>query len=222
MVLSPQSELPILEWVRNETRELHQRAEQNEFQASLVRGTLPLDAYVQHLEQMYLLHQALEPALQAIEAQQKFQPWPMDRDAYLLDRLIADLADFQRDSTTLVPLPTLELLRITLTTPANHPEFLLGVHYVLQGSLNGARYFVPRVRQCYELTEATGTRYLDPYGVEQPARWAEYKQRFNSIPLNQSQRHAVLHGAQWMFLGTMLIGRELMCSLSTPAGQLSI
>ena len=53
------------ERLRTETRDLHTRAEKGPFQAALLAGRLPREHYERNLEQMLLVHRALEARLRA-------------------------------------------------------------------------------------------------------------------------------------------------------------
>jgi heme oxygenase len=88
------------------------------------------------------------------------------------------------------------------------PAALLGVLYVLEGSTNGSRYIARNIRRAFGL-ERPGTRFMDPHGEHQPARWAAFKQLLDQA-IDPAEVPTVIEGAHATFLAVTEIGQELL------------
>jgi len=195
----------IMATLRAETREAHERAEKHPFQQRLLRGPITRDAYAAHLAQMFLVHRALDAALVSFRDTRPelgcvVEPWQL-QSPYLSD----DLAFLGVDETSIATLPATAALvaRFEVGAP------LLGYHYVLEGSNNGSRFIAKAIRRAIGLEGTQGTRYLDPYGEEQPARWKAFKVAFDLLPLTADERLAIVEAAREMFDAIGRISTEL-------------
>lgn len=196
--------------LKAETQDLHQAAEQHELQRALFKGRLPREVYAQHLGQLYLVHKALEghirrvrpsvPALAAVVKDYQFQ------EPYAE----ADLRTYGVDPASVRPTPsTKQLIESFERIAKTDPLALLGHHYVLEGSNNGSRFIAMAVRKAYALTPGQGDRYLDPYGDEQPARWAEFKRDLAAQKLTDAQKDTLVRAAREMFAGIKSMNDDL-------------
>jgi heme oxygenase len=84
------------------------------------------------------------------------------------------------------------------------------MHYVFEGSKNGGRFIARSVREAYALTGADGTRYLDPHGDEQSARWRAFKETLDSVRLSDAEAHQVVAGATSLFIALGQIATEIL------------
>jgi heme oxygenase len=197
--------------LREETREAHERAEKHPLQQELVKGLLPREMYLEHLGQLFLIHRVLDAGLIRLR-DTRVGLAPIVADWQLQTPYLAeDLAFFGVDTTELVALPATASLmsRIASLTVAGDAA-LLGYHYVLEGSNNGSRFIAKAVRRSYGLEETQGTRYLDPYGDEQRARWQWFKDVFDALPLGAAERERVVGAARELFEAIGDISTELM------------
>ena len=199
----------IMERLRTETRDLHDQAEQNPWQARMVRGELTRDDYQRWLGQMFLGHRALEKELRSL---------PLDRFPYTAIRsehyqepyLRADLEHFGVDLKTIEPLATTAALISRVEKLAREqPLGLLGFHYVLEGSNNGNRFIAKRLREVYELEPGTGDRYLDPYGDRQREIWKRFKEDMGGDELSAEDQDLLVASAREMFQAIHDISNEL-------------
>ncbi len=74
--------------------------------------------------------------------------------------------------------------------------------------LRSGRFLARRLRQAWSL-EGRGLDYLDPYGEEQPQRWAEFKLQMDSLPLSAAERDAVVAAAETTFPAVADISDEV-------------
>jgi heme oxygenase len=197
--------------IRQATMPMHKRAEHAEFQQRLVAGKHGPAPYGAWLGQMLLLHGALERLEEAGVRAAGATQWPIERGHYKTDELHADLATVGVDATAVAPLPATRTFIERCESWARDPEEawrLLGVWYVLEGATNGGRYIARNVRRGAGVGESEGTRYLDPYGEEQPVRWAAFKAALNAaVPAAHADK--VLAGACDTYDAVTAMGEEL-------------
>lgn len=195
----------VMSMLRDGTQELHTAAERQAFQRALVRGELSLGACTGYLEQMLLVHSALEsrladaddPALRRVVGPEQFQA----------PNLRADLRTLGGNPDPR-PLPATAglLARLDGCTDA---AALLGHLYVLEGSKNGAAFIARAVRRSLGIQPGQGDRYLDPHGEAQRPVWAAFKARVDAEPWTTTQRDAMLAAAREMFAAIADISADL-------------
>ena len=192
----------IMTRLRDDTRALHDAAEKSGFQQALFAGTLPRERFVESLAQLFCVHRALEahlraaattsPAIRAVVHDYQFQ------EPHLRD----DLQHFGRDADSAEPLPAArELIAAIDRAARENPVALLGFHYVLEGSKNGAKFLAERVRRAYNLDGPAGTRSLDPYGPRQRELWGTFRQNMDAVGFSQAEMVAILDAAAATFSG---------------------
>lgn len=200
----------VMDRLRTETRDLHDRAEGREFQSRLVKGEIDRETYSRWLGQMLLVHRALEaplkkaclgdPRFAAVKAEQYQEPY-----------LLADLIALGFDAATIEPLPaTRRLIEDIERAALEDPLQLLGFHYVMEGSNNGNRFIVRAIGPALRIDRSSGARYLDPYGDEQPAKWKEFKTEMNATGFDADQSDRLVAAARRMFEGVAEISDELV------------
>lgn len=209
-MLVQETDTPIMLRLKQETQARHDATEDGAFNQELVKGRLALDRYVESIAQLFLIHRALEsklranrekvPALASVLRDYQFQ------EPYLRE----DLAYFGRDPESISPLPATEKFFAAIERLAAHcPVGLLGMHYVFEGSNNGAKFISRAVRKAYNLPEQSGTRYLDPYGEHQRTYWQAFKDDMNAATFSSDESTAMVHAACGAFDLTMQLHREL-------------
>jgi heme oxygenase len=199
----------IMERLRAETRDLHDQAEQNQWQGRMVRGDLTRSEYERWLGQMFLVHRALEKELRSLPPDQF--PYTAIRSEHFQEPyLVADLEHFEVDPETIEPLAATSALIARIDELAReHPLALLGLHYVLEGSNNGNRFIAKRLREVYELEPGTGDRYLDPYGERQREVWKRFKEDLGSAEISAEEQDLLVVSAREMFQAIYDISNEL-------------
>ncbi len=95
-------------------------------------------------------------------------------------RLGEDIASLSHKATSNEPLSSTRQLQVAIDTSAQHESLaLLGYFYVLEGSMNGNRYIIRALRKS-TLADRCAFAYFDPYGEEQPERWAACKRSLDN------------------------------------------
>ncbi len=74
--------------------------------------------------------------------------------------------------------------------------------------MNGNRMMAGNFREKFNLpATGEGTRHLDPYGEAQEENWAVFKEKRETLPLDEAQRQAVVDGALNLSR-SMILGQE--------------
>lgn len=203
---------PLSQRLKTETQPLHDEAERHELQRAFLKGELSREMYVAHMEQMLLVHQALERALRAA-AQRDERVDALVREEYFqAPRLMRDLAHFGVDGALAGPTPATSGLCARLLELAEaRPAALIGHLYVLEGSNNGGRFIARAVRKAYAL-EDDGATWLDPYGEEQRGKWTAFKTTLDELEFDDAEQHAIVDAACDMFRAISLIGDDVTAS----------
>jgi len=209
-MLAQETDTPIMMRLKTETQARHDATEDGSFNQELVKGRLPLDRYVESIAQLFLIHRALEAALRDNKSKHPaFARVLRDyqfQEPYLRD----DLAYFERKADSIEALPATEKFLFAINRLVEQcPVGLLGMHYVFEGSNNGAKFISRAVRRAYALPEGRGTTYLDPYGENQRDYWQAFKDDMNASSFSQEESTALVHAACGAFDLTMQLHREL-------------
>ncbi len=197
--------------LKSETSAAHAAAERHPLQQMLLRGELERPAYVTHLAQLLALHRALDAALVAVRAAHPRVAALLPDWQLQAPYLEADLDHFGVDSNQVVATPATRRAIERIDEAAARGDLeILGMHYVLEGSKNGSRYIARGVRRSLGLEGTDGTLYLEPYGEEQPARWAAFKTELDRLAFEAADRDRIVAAAHWMFETIGEIGTDVL------------
>lgn len=176
---------------------LHQIAERQESPGSLIKGTMPLDGYKAMLGQQHLINAALDKALKSLLGANPQVAELVVEEQLLTPYLLEDLSHFGIAPDSVSATPGTRRYIEHIEANADNALHLLGLHYVRLGACNGNRFVARVVRKTYGLTDPQlGTRYLDPFGESQRAKWMEFKAALDAIPFDQAQRDAIFAGTR--------------------------
>lgn len=182
--------------LKQRTAEMHRHAETRPLQKALVTGKATREQLAVYLAQLGLFHQALESLL--ISRPHGHVEALADCSCDHSHQIAADLQALEAVTTIL---PETEKLVGQLREHAQErPLFVLGVLYVLEGSMNGNRFIARGLAGPLGLTPGEpGLSYWDPYGEEQRPRWAGFRAALDALALTDAERDAVIDGAEFMF-----------------------
>lgn len=196
--------------LRGDTRAHHDAAESTPFQRHLMAGSLPLDRYVESLEQLLPVHRALDAQLRRAAEHAPVAAVVRERH-YQEPYLLEDLAWFQRDPARIeANAAARDLIAHVERVAAADPLAVLGFHYVIEGSKNGGKILAERVRAAYDLPPGRGTRYLDPYGDSQRPWWAEFRAAMDGLKLSADQAAGMVIAARACFDGITRLYQSLL------------
>jgi heme oxygenase len=197
-----------MDLLKSATAEQHRDAERRQLQQQMVTGKITTPTYVAWLGQMLLLHDALARAIAARgPAHQPLADVVRD-DGVHVTNLRADLTALGADASKVTALPaTANALQQLTDTAASDAVALLGANYVLEGSMNGNKYIA---KALIRTLSAPAIKYLDPYGDDQRAVWAAYRERMNALTLDESASTRIVVSARSMFESISAISDELI------------
>ncbi len=185
--------------LREETRPLHSHAESRPLQQQIARGEVDRGRFAAYLGQLYLVHQKLESALEEAASDNPTIGTLATADRMRVPDLEKDLDFYGLDPHDLEPgAATVRFCQAIDRVDAEDPVALLGALYVLEGSTNGGKFLARVLRKAWNLGDE-GLSYFDPYGDQQPQRWAAFKTDMENIAFDTDQQDAILEAADQTF-----------------------
>ena len=203
------SQSSIMKRLKDETRDLHSHAESRALQQKIASGEVDRASFSDYLGQLYHVHRALEtalakgrdthPAIEAVATDDRMRMPDLDRD----------LAFHGLDGGTIEAGEAATRFRSRIEeSAASNPTALLGALYVLEGSTNGGRFLARSLRKSWGL-DVDGLSYFDPYGDEQPHRWAAFKHDMDQASFETSEEEAIIEMAKATFLAIAEVSDEV-------------
>ena len=199
----------IMQRLKAETSDLHSHAESRTLQRTIASGEVDRATFSAYLGQLYEVHHSLESALEinrdkhaaigALATADRMRVPDLDRDLafYGVDRdqlVIGDAA--QRFSTKIEE------------SRGSDPVALLGALYVVEGSTNGGRFLARALRKSWNL-DGEGLSYFDPYGDQQPQKWAAFRREMDEASFEADQEEAIIEMAKATFLAIAEVSDEV-------------
>jgi heme oxygenase len=154
---------------------------------NVMKGTLPKYKYVAALGQRYLIQREFEKLLAEYRAKDDFVGAVVTEEQFHADKAAQDLAFFGVKAEDVTPVPaTEEMIAFFHKTAERDPRLLLSIHYVIEGSNNGAMFIAKAVKDAYGLEGNDGTYHLQPYGKEIRTKWKQFGESFNNLPMDDA------------------------------------
>lgn len=196
----------LMDRLKESTRAMHESAETSNFQGRLTNGALSLELYVLYLEQLYLLHAALEKGIDKNPVASKIVSEEQHQEPFLKE----DLEQFGREPQKIYTLSsTNNFLSEIQRLSDSCPLALLGIHYVLLGSKHGGKFIARNCKESYKLRQESGVRYFDPYGQNFMPIWKAFKEEMNTLKLSSQEENEICAAASATFKAVYEIGKEL-------------
>lgn len=198
-----------MERLKTETRDLHSHAESRALQQQIASGKVDRSAFTAYLGQLYHVHRALESALaESRDARPAIKAVATD-DRMRVPDLERDLSFFEVDRVEVEPGEATARFRERIEEIlSSNPIALLGALYVLEGSTNGGRFLARSLRKSWGLG-GDGLSYFDPYGDEQPHRWAGFKQDMSDASFEPADQEAIIEMAKATFSAIAEVSDEV-------------
>jgi len=164
----------------------------------MIKGTLPREKFAAYLGQLLHVHGRLEDTLEKLSAEH--EPLSAVFRSHYARRadLKADL-EFHGYESGPPSAATQSLVADIDRWAEEQPVALLGPLYVLEGSMNGNKFIARSLMQAWSLGPGAGFRYLDPYGEEQRAKWAEFRADMDSQDFAPEECETIIAAAQRTF-----------------------
>ena len=203
------SEGSLMVRLKEATRDLHGHAESRTLQMQMFRGEIDREAFAAYLGQLYLVHHALEAALARVAQGHPAVAEVARPDRRHADRLLRDLDHHGVPADSVAPCPAAgRLVESIERRERDMPVSLLGPLYVLEGSTNGSKVLARVLSRAWQ-SDGSGLSYLDPYGDQQPARWADFKREMDALGLDERDRTEVVEAAREAFQSIADISDEV-------------
>jgi len=189
----------VMQRLKTETHDLHTHAETRTLQRAIAAGEVDRTTFTAYLGQLYHVHRSLEAALESSRDTFPIVGALATGDRMRVPDLERDLAYFGVDSEQRAAGESARRFSEQIEQAREtDPVALLGALYVLEGSTNGGRFLARALRKSWDLDE-DGCAYFDPYGDEQPQKWATFKQQMDEAPLDPGQEDAIVEMAKATF-----------------------
>ena len=197
--------------LKEDTRQLHDQAEAAGYMHHLMAGTLSRERFIASIEQTYLLHSGLEPLLRNLRQTSPLAASALkDYHFVIAEGARRDLEFFGRSTHGLRPNEGVRaFLAEAHAWDARNPEALLGMFYVLEGSLNGAKIIGKKCRDLFQLEEGQGLQHLDPHGRDMRSRWMEFVTTMNTLPFTEQTKADMVEAAGQAFRYVGQMYREI-------------
>lgn len=187
----------VMDRLRNETAALHASAEGKAIQQAMVRGAVTREAYIAWMREMLHLHVGLERALRDLRASDARVRELVSDDQFRAGDIREDLVSFGTSADDgAAPRPA---TKSGIGAIERGGLAVLGMHYVLEGSLNGNRFIAKAIRGSMRLPDGRGTKHLDPYGEAQREKWAAFKRTMDAQAWTPAEQDTLVEGAKAMF-----------------------
>jgi heme oxygenase len=208
--LAPVHPTPIMDRLRDSTAELHRHAESRTLQRDMARGTVDRPTLARYLSQLFLVHSALESRLAQLVATRQRLEELFKADQHRAADLRADLHISGVEAATVAPLPATRTLIEHIESVDSIA--LLGMLYVLEGSMNGNRFIVRSLMKAFGTTDGAGLSYFNPYGEGQPQRWQQFKDAMNTASLVDDDVEGIIDAARIMFESLARISDDVLAA----------
>lgn len=202
---------PPMHRIKEGTWDMHKQAEGQALEQHLIKGTLPKEKYVENIGQRYLIHARMDSLLRKAREVEPRLAEIVEDCQFHTDSARKDLQFFGIVPEGVEALPaTKEFMEVAQQAYDEKPVYLLGIHYVLEGSTNGARFIAKALRKAYALEGMNGTHLLDPYGEQQRPNWMRFVTTANAQEFTEQEMERIIHYARLTFSGITKVGQQIM------------
>lgn len=201
--------MTLSERLKSSTKPLHDRAEGHNFQRLLANGLLSVADYSAYLEQLFLVHKALEENIAHFGKSDARLKRIVCHEQLQEPYLQADLKFLGANPSSIQPLPATANFICKIEDSARHsPTSLLGFHYVLLGSKHGGKFIAKNLKQKYAFDRA-GTIYFDPYGDAFMQHWRNFINGLNEAEFSETEGTSIIEAAKETFMAVGEVGSAL-------------
>lgn len=201
--------MTLAEDLKAATKPFHDTAEGHNFQRDLAAGLLPIATYTCYLEQLFLIHKALEKLIAEHSKTNQRLAKVVTIEQMQVPFLQNDLSLLRSAPDRIRPLTaTANLIRQIESAGIDNPFSLLGFHYVLLGSKHGGKFIAANLRKKYNVNGDI-TKYFDPYGDKFMPLWRHFINTLNECVCSEQDSEEITKAAKNTFLAIADIGSEL-------------
>lgn len=187
----------IMTRLKEDTRPLHEAAENQPYMHALMSGRLSKEHYLAALEQFYVLHVGVEERLRELLRKSRFAGAVVKDHHFRIAELAKqDLEFFGKSTEGIKPVPgVVHFFEAADGYLAKNPDAYLGMFYVLEGSLNGAMFLVKKVRETFKIEGDNGVSHMVPHGQAMRQRWMEFVMGMNQLPFPEETKDDIVAAA---------------------------
>jgi heme oxygenase len=198
----------LMQRLKDETSDLHSHAESRTLQRAIASGNVDRSTFTAYLGQLYQVHHSLESALENSRDEHAAIGVLATTDRMRIPDLDRDLAFHSMDSDIPAGDAARSFSARVKEIEAQDPVALLGALYVLEGSTNGGRFLARALRKSWDL-DGEGLAYFDPYGEEQPEKWADFRRGMDEASFEADQEEAIIEMAKTTFRAIAEVSDEV-------------
>lgn len=185
--------------LRERTSEHHAKAEGRDLQKRMVQGGLTRTEYGAWLGQMWLVHTALERAVEQARTLPDAAVLGAIKPEHYHSRHLGEDCQFFGVTEAQAMFATSLVIANIENAAARSAFEIFGMYYVLEGSMNGNAFIAKAVARSFGLSGGKGLAYLLPYGERQREIWSQFKIEADGTPASEDQIRAAEAGAMSLF-----------------------
>jgi len=191
----------IMTRLKEDTRGLHDAAEQQDYMRELMSGTLSKDRFLEALQQLYLLHVGLEERLATLRTKSPIAAG-LVKDYHFATAEAArqDLKDLGLSADGIEANEGVREFHARMDHwLATDPDAALGMFYVIEGSNNGGKILKNKLAELFALEGDSGVRHQDPHGAEMRPRWMAFVMAMKETPFSETTKDDIVSAANDAF-----------------------
>ena len=207
------------------TKRSHTAAENTKFVASFLRGVVDEDSYKTLMRDFYFVYSAIEEEMQRLE-DDGFLSAINFPELNRVEAIKKDLRYYYGPNWSTVIKPSEACIRyverIHEVADSNEPYLLVGHHYTRYlGDLSGGQILKNIAEKALDLPKDTGLAFYEFPDIFSSAMKKQfkktYKKALDDLPLDESQRNAIITEANYAFRLNMYMFDEIKSTDPYPA-----
>lgn len=189
----------------------HQVLENTSFGNSLKTKQTPIESFVGYLRSMAIIYAVIEREIRLKQNNVVMSVWNEKMGKYnlLKQDLLYFLPQWVKDVPNAI-ISSQELAKKIRIRNGLNPESILGYLYVLEGSTLGAREIHKDITLQFPFIQGKADNYLKCYGDKTYEKWMSFKQRIDSLGLDENQQKLILEASIEMYDGMVDIFQNLL------------
>ena len=207
------------------TKRSHTAAENTKFVASFLRGVVDEDSYKTLMRDFYFVYSAIEEEMQRLE-DDGFLSAINFKELNRVEAIKKDLRYYYGPNWSTIIKPSEACIRyverIHEVADSNEPYLLVGHHYTRYlGDLSGGQILKNIAEKALDLPKDTGLAFYEFPDIFSSAMKKQfkktYKKALDDLPLDESQRNAIITEANYAFRLNMYMFDEIKSTDPYPA-----
>lgn len=178
----------ILEKLKSGTSSIHNELEHNNLGVFIMDGSITLMQYETFLRQNFMVYKAVEDFINA-----RYDKLPVALKPFAgYDKTNALAKDISGFSNALLPQPS-------GMTGAREESTLVGMLYVIEGSMVGGMMMSKKLERCNELSNITEHHFFSKNVTDSLSRWKRFKDAMNTTSFTKAEIQKAVQSARDTF-----------------------